>query len=81
MTGARGPFHPLPDPLRQRIARAAAHAEACIDQSLGLGAGHTTLAMPCTCGGRIRLYGDGTLPTARCTGPCARTWHAAAMPA
>ncbi|TXS35133.1 hypothetical protein [Streptomyces sp. t39] len=81
VTGAPGPFLSLPGPLRERIARASVQAEACIDQALGLGAGHTTLAMPCTCGGRIRLYGDGTLPTAMCTGPCARTWHAAATPA
>ncbi len=69
-----GPFAPLTDRQRERIARVAADSADRIERALDIAAQRRTLEQRHDCGGRIDVHGgEGRAPLAHCTG-CGRLW-------
>ncbi|MCX5112190.1 hypothetical protein OOK13_40355 [Streptomyces sp. NBC_00378] len=68
VTGAAGPFRPLPDRARLLIEATGRDALSRIERALQLTRLSAAVDLPCSCGGEIRLHGgDGALPHLICS--------------
>jgi hypothetical protein len=75
LTGVSGPFRPIGDLRRERIAAVAQTAAERVSHALGLARRVQPLGQSCACGGGLELHGgDGRPPEVKCDG-CGRTWR------
>ncbi|MGW6459110.1 hypothetical protein ACWF94_24840 [Streptomyces sp. NPDC055078] len=73
--GARGPWRPITDPDRHRIAAVASTSARLVEHALDVGNERARLAAPCPiCLGSLDMHGGaGSAPVVRC-GSCGRIW-------
>lgn len=73
--GGPGPFIPLTEPQRQRIANVAQGAAARVERTLDTGSEVAELSVPCRqCGGTVDVHGGaGASPIGHCRG-CGHIW-------
>lgn len=68
LDGADGPFAPLSDQQRIRIATTAASCRARLDRTIGAdGPTRTPLGQTCGCGGQLEMLTGPGAPVIRCT--------------
>jgi hypothetical protein len=74
LAGEPGPFRPLHDGHRARIADIAAACAITVQRILRTARQAVSTGQQCACGGEIEIHGgDGTDPAVKCAS-CGRTW-------